>query len=267
MHRPDPLPRVLAPGPAPLARPPGPQPSSPAPRSSSSSPVRLSPSPPSRPLARSTAPRLPLAPRPGPFGLQAHSRRKRHAASSRRDAAAAARPSSSTGTRQEDRRADLRRRAERLHRRRHSHPRLREAFFVLGNEIPGRERLLQRMLGWGFEIGDHSYSHPQFPSNGQLSITRDRIRKATGFTLACSAALRRRQPRPHRARPGAGHDDHQLGRRPTRLVDPGSKVSWVTAPKRRAMQLLIRVRGGLAVGYLDGDGLVWAVGSAKRGCR
>jgi len=55
-------------------------------------------------------------------------------------------------------------------------------FFVLGNQIPGRERLLQRMLGWGFEIGDHSYSHPQFPSSGQLSITRNRIRKATGFT-------------------------------------------------------------------------------------
>ena len=55
-------------------------------------------------------------------------------------------------------------------------------FFVLGNQIPGRERLLQRMLGWGFEIGDHSYSHPQFPSSAQLSITRDRIRKASGFT-------------------------------------------------------------------------------------
>ena len=35
-------------------------------------------------------------------------------------------------------------------------------------------------------------------------------------------------------------------------------VSWVTAPKRRAMQLLIRVRGGLVIGYLDEDGLVWA---------
>ncbi len=40
-------------------------------------------------------------------------------------------------------------------------------FFLLGNQIPGRERLLQRMLGWGFEIGDHSYSHPQFPSNAR----------------------------------------------------------------------------------------------------
>jgi hypothetical protein len=58
-------------------------------------------------------------------------------------------------------------------------------------------------------------------------------------------------------------------RAPTRPIEPSGVrsvvrdacqrgVSWVTAPKRRALQLLIRVRGGLVVGYLDGDGLVWA---------
>jgi len=45
---------------------------------------------------------------------------------------------------------------------------------------------------------------------------------------------------------------------PRVLANSGFGVSWVTAPKRRAMQLLIRVRGALVVGYLDGDGLVWA---------
>jgi peptidoglycan/xylan/chitin deacetylase (PgdA/CDA1 family) len=60
--------------------------------------------------------------------------------------------------------------------------RAKGTFFVLGNQIPGYERQLQRELAYGFEIGDHSFSHPQFPSSAQLSRTRDRIRRATGFT-------------------------------------------------------------------------------------
>jgi peptidoglycan/xylan/chitin deacetylase (PgdA/CDA1 family) len=55
-------------------------------------------------------------------------------------------------------------------------------FFVLGQNIPGWERQLQRQLGWGFEIGNHSFSHPQYPSAGQLSMTTQRIKRATGFT-------------------------------------------------------------------------------------
>ncbi len=60
--------------------------------------------------------------------------------------------------------------------------RAKGTFFVLGNQIPGYERQLQRELAYGFEIGDHSFSHPQFPSSKQLSRTRDRIKRATGFT-------------------------------------------------------------------------------------
>lgn len=60
--------------------------------------------------------------------------------------------------------------------------RAKGTFFVLGNQIPGYERQLQRELAYGFEIGDHSFSHPQFPSSAQLSRTRDRIKRATGFT-------------------------------------------------------------------------------------
>jgi peptidoglycan-N-acetylglucosamine deacetylase len=60
--------------------------------------------------------------------------------------------------------------------------RAKGTFFVLGNQIPGYERQLQRELAYGFEIGDHSFSHPQFPSSAQISRTRDRIKRATGFT-------------------------------------------------------------------------------------
>jgi hypothetical protein len=60
--------------------------------------------------------------------------------------------------------------------------------------------------------------------------------------------------------------------RPLTRVRSGDVVSGVpheggllgNAPKRRAMQLLIRVRGGLVVGYLDGDGLVWAAPGLPR---
>jgi peptidoglycan-N-acetylglucosamine deacetylase len=59
-------------------------------------------------------------------------------------------------------------------------------FFVLGNQIPGREELLRRELGWGFEIGDHSYDHSIYAGGGarassQLRRTNARIERATGF--------------------------------------------------------------------------------------
>jgi peptidoglycan/xylan/chitin deacetylase (PgdA/CDA1 family) len=55
-------------------------------------------------------------------------------------------------------------------------------FFVLGQNVPGFERQLQRELAWGFEIGNHSFNHPQYPSAGQLSQTTERIQRASGFT-------------------------------------------------------------------------------------
>jgi peptidoglycan/xylan/chitin deacetylase (PgdA/CDA1 family) len=38
----------------------------------------------------------------------------------------------------------------------------RATFFVLGNHVPGNEALLRRMYQSGHEIGDHSWSHPDF---------------------------------------------------------------------------------------------------------
>jgi peptidoglycan-N-acetylglucosamine deacetylase len=55
-------------------------------------------------------------------------------------------------------------------------------FFMLGQNIPGNERDLQRELAWGFELGNHSFNHPQYPSSGQLSTTQARIKRASGYT-------------------------------------------------------------------------------------
>ncbi|MET0779289.1 MAG: polysaccharide deacetylase family protein [Candidatus Saccharimonadales bacterium] len=38
----------------------------------------------------------------------------------------------------------------------------RATFFVLGNHVPGNEALLRRMYQNGHEIGNHSWSHPDF---------------------------------------------------------------------------------------------------------
>jgi peptidoglycan-N-acetylglucosamine deacetylase len=55
-------------------------------------------------------------------------------------------------------------------------------FFVLGQNIPGFERQLQRELAYGFEIGNHSFNHPQYPDAGQLSSTTERIKRAANYT-------------------------------------------------------------------------------------
>jgi peptidoglycan-N-acetylglucosamine deacetylase len=55
-------------------------------------------------------------------------------------------------------------------------------FFMLGQNIPGFERQLQRELSYGFELANHSFNHPQYPDAGQLSRTTERIKRASGFT-------------------------------------------------------------------------------------
>jgi peptidoglycan/xylan/chitin deacetylase (PgdA/CDA1 family) len=55
-------------------------------------------------------------------------------------------------------------------------------FFVLGTNIPGYERQLQRQIAWGFEIGNHSFNHPQYPSSSQLAQTNQRIKRAADYT-------------------------------------------------------------------------------------
>jgi peptidoglycan/xylan/chitin deacetylase (PgdA/CDA1 family) len=62
-------------------------------------------------------------------------------------------------------------------------------FFVIGQEIPGREALLKRMVAEGHVVGNHSYSHPRNPSASrartELSRTDTLITKATGIAPTC----------------------------------------------------------------------------------
>ena len=60
-------------------------------------------------------------------------------------------------------------------------------FFVIGNQIRGRERLLRRQLLNGMEIANHTWSHANLAAGGpaatsQLVRTNRAIRAATGFT-------------------------------------------------------------------------------------
>ncbi len=64
---------------------------------------------------------------------------------------------------------------------------VKATFFVLGNQIPGREATLRRDLKLGYEVGDHSFNHAAYAGGGgeatrQLRRTNARIRRATGFT-------------------------------------------------------------------------------------
>ena len=57
----------------------------------------------------------------------------------------------------------------------------RATFFEEGRHVAGREELMREILATGNEIGNHSYHHPKYPGNAELSSTNLRIREATGF--------------------------------------------------------------------------------------
>jgi peptidoglycan/xylan/chitin deacetylase (PgdA/CDA1 family) len=54
-------------------------------------------------------------------------------------------------------------------------------FFVLGQEISGRQDVMRRALRHGHEIGNHTLHHTMFPSGADLRATSSMIRGATGF--------------------------------------------------------------------------------------
>jgi peptidoglycan/xylan/chitin deacetylase (PgdA/CDA1 family) len=62
-------------------------------------------------------------------------------------------------------------------------------FFVIGEEIPGREKLLQRMIAEGHVVGNHTYTHPSNPpaarARTELSRTDTLITKAIGQAPTC----------------------------------------------------------------------------------
>jgi peptidoglycan/xylan/chitin deacetylase (PgdA/CDA1 family) len=54
-------------------------------------------------------------------------------------------------------------------------------FFELGQEMPGREATMRRIMREGDEIGDHTMHHTEFPGYGDIAPTADRIAATTHF--------------------------------------------------------------------------------------
>ncbi|HEY1855239.1 MAG TPA: polysaccharide deacetylase family protein [Solirubrobacterales bacterium] len=54
-------------------------------------------------------------------------------------------------------------------------------FFEIGQEMPGREAAMRRILAEGDEIGDHTMNHVEFPGYGQIAGAAARIRTYTHF--------------------------------------------------------------------------------------
>lgn len=54
-------------------------------------------------------------------------------------------------------------------------------FFQVGSQTGGYAGLMRRIVNGGHEIGNHSYSHEQYPSSSSMASTNGRIRASTGF--------------------------------------------------------------------------------------
>ena len=65
---------------------------------------------------------------------------------------------------------------------------VRVTFFLIGENIPGREEIVRRMWQEGHRIGNHTYHHVQMPREGalicgtELDMTNQLIREITGET-------------------------------------------------------------------------------------
>ena len=57
----------------------------------------------------------------------------------------------------------------------------RGTFFEIGQEMPGREATMRRILREGDEIGDHTVNHVEYPGYAQIAGAAARIRAATRF--------------------------------------------------------------------------------------
>jgi peptidoglycan/xylan/chitin deacetylase (PgdA/CDA1 family) len=54
-------------------------------------------------------------------------------------------------------------------------------FFELGQEVPGREDTMRRILREGSEIGDHTMNHVEYPGSSQIAAAAAHIEAATHF--------------------------------------------------------------------------------------
>ncbi len=57
----------------------------------------------------------------------------------------------------------------------------RGTFFEIGQEMPGREATMRRILSEGDEIGDHTVNHVEYPGYFQIAGAAARIRSSTHF--------------------------------------------------------------------------------------
>ena len=57
----------------------------------------------------------------------------------------------------------------------------RGTFFEIGQEMPGREDAMRRILSEGDEIGDHTVNHVEYPGYFQIAGAAARIRSSTHF--------------------------------------------------------------------------------------
>jgi len=62
---------------------------------------------------------------------------------------------------------------------RHEH--VHGTFFEVGQEMPGREDTMRRVLREGNEIGDHTMNHVEYPGYSQIAGAAARIKAATHF--------------------------------------------------------------------------------------
>ncbi len=76
-------------------------------------------------------------------------------------------------------------------------------FFVVGNEVPGREAILRREAALGSEIGNHSWSHPKF-----TKLSADQMQEQLSKTddVIINAGM----PAPHLFRPPYGMVNEQM---------------------------------------------------------
>ncbi len=59
--------------------------------------------------------------------------------------------------------------------------RAKGTFFVVGDQIPGRTRVLRRALRRGHELANHSMHHSRLPSRSDIRRTSRKIKVTTGF--------------------------------------------------------------------------------------
>lgn len=126
-------------------------------------------------------------------------------------------------------------------------------FFVVGRQVPGRKRIVERLVGAGMEIGNHSYSH-KYLSAASDSLAHSEIAKADDAIAKVTGAA------PLWYRPAGGStspavfseayaDRHRLA---LWTVDP---ADWKRPGARRiASRVLSNVHPGAVILLHDGGG-------------